>query len=181
MFGEETARVRSAHWNTSSTATRSAGSRAPSAPSSISSASSAAMPKESRALESEVVAPPRARACHVTAVGQVYPRSLDFRVVACLCDLASGPAKFRQTLRLMAGHELASEGFARRPDRLVRHAAQDEQPLVRAHQRLPRHPQGPPHHGRRARRRLNGTRAMFPARSCAVSCCLMLSSRRWPP
>ncbi len=47
-----------------------------------------------------------------TAVGQVYPRSLDFRVVSTLCDLASGPGSFAKTLRLMAGHELASEGFA---------------------------------------------------------------------
>jgi adenylosuccinate lyase len=47
-----------------------------------------------------------------TAVGQVYPRSLDLRVVACLCDLASAPASFATTLRLMAGHELAGEGFA---------------------------------------------------------------------
>jgi adenylosuccinate lyase len=47
------------------------------------------------------------------AVGQVYPRSLDFRVVSVLCELASGPASFAKTLRLMAGHELASEGFAK--------------------------------------------------------------------
>jgi len=47
------------------------------------------------------------------AVGQVYPRSLDFRVVSALCDLASGPASFARTLRLIAGHELASEGFAK--------------------------------------------------------------------
>ena len=46
------------------------------------------------------------------AVGQVYPRSLDFRVVSALCDAASGPSSFAKTLRLMAGHELASEGFA---------------------------------------------------------------------
>jgi len=46
------------------------------------------------------------------AVGQVYPRSLDFRVVSALCDLGSGPGSFAKTLRLMAGHELASEGFA---------------------------------------------------------------------
>ncbi len=45
-------------------------------------------------------------------VGQVYPRSLDFRVVAALTDLASGPSSFCKTLRLMAGHEIASEGFA---------------------------------------------------------------------
>ncbi|WP_193211086.1 adenylosuccinate lyase [Luteolibacter marinus] len=47
-----------------------------------------------------------------TNVGQVYPRSLDFRVVAALTDLASAPSSFCRTLRLMAGHETASEGFA---------------------------------------------------------------------
>jgi adenylosuccinate lyase len=47
-----------------------------------------------------------------TNVGQVYPRSLDYRVVSALVDLASGPSSFCKTLRLMAGHETASEGFA---------------------------------------------------------------------
>lgn len=47
-----------------------------------------------------------------TNVGQVYPRSLDFRVVALLTELASGPSSMAKTLRLMAGHETASEGFA---------------------------------------------------------------------
>jgi adenylosuccinate lyase len=47
------------------------------------------------------------------AVGQVYPRSLDFRVVSALTELASGASSFAKTLRLMAGHELASEGFAK--------------------------------------------------------------------
>ncbi|KAB2638994.1 MAG: adenylosuccinate lyase [Verrucomicrobia bacterium] len=47
-----------------------------------------------------------------TNVGQVYPRSLDLRVVAALTELASAPASFCKTLRLMAGHETASEGFA---------------------------------------------------------------------
>jgi len=46
------------------------------------------------------------------ATGQVYPRSLDFRVVSALNDLASAPSSFAKTLRLMAGHGLASEGFA---------------------------------------------------------------------
>jgi len=46
-------------------------------------------------------------------VGQVYPRSLDFRVVAVLCELGSAPGNLAKTLRLMAGHELASEGFAK--------------------------------------------------------------------
>ena len=47
-----------------------------------------------------------------TNVGQVYPRSLDFRVIAALADLCSGPSSFCKTLRLMAGHETASEGFS---------------------------------------------------------------------
>jgi len=47
------------------------------------------------------------------AVGQVYPRSLDYRTVSTLVDLASGASSFAKTLRLMAGHELASEGFAK--------------------------------------------------------------------
>lgn len=47
-----------------------------------------------------------------TNVGQVYPRSLDFRVVSALTDLCSAPSSFCKTLRLMAGHETASEGFA---------------------------------------------------------------------
>ncbi len=47
-----------------------------------------------------------------TNVGQVYPRSLDFRCVAVLTDVASGISSFCKTLRLMAGHETASEGFA---------------------------------------------------------------------
>jgi len=46
-------------------------------------------------------------------VGQVYPRSLDFRTVSVLTDLAAGPSSFAKTLRLMAGHETASEGFAK--------------------------------------------------------------------
>ncbi len=46
-------------------------------------------------------------------VGQVYPRSLDFEVVSALYQLACGPASLAKTLRLMAGHELASEGFAK--------------------------------------------------------------------
>ena len=47
------------------------------------------------------------------SVGQVYPRSLDFRAISALVELGSGASSFAQTLRLMAGHELASEGFAK--------------------------------------------------------------------
>ncbi|TWU21514.1 Adenylosuccinate lyase [Novipirellula galeiformis] len=45
------------------------------------------------------------------SVGQVYPRSLDFDVISALTQLSSGPANFARTLRLMAGAELATEGF----------------------------------------------------------------------
>ncbi len=45
------------------------------------------------------------------SVGQVYPRSMDFDVVSALNQLASAPANFARTLRLMAGAELATEGF----------------------------------------------------------------------
>ena len=48
-----------------------------------------------------------------TAVGQVYPRSLDHETVSSLFQLCSGPSSFARTLRLMAGHELSSEGFAK--------------------------------------------------------------------
>lgn len=48
-----------------------------------------------------------------TNVGQVYPRSLDMRTVSVLADIASGPSSLCRTLRLMAGHETASEGFAK--------------------------------------------------------------------
>ncbi len=45
------------------------------------------------------------------SVGQVYPRSLDLDVVSALVQLAAGPTSFTTTLRLMAGHDLATEGF----------------------------------------------------------------------
>lgn len=48
-----------------------------------------------------------------TNVGQVYPRSLDLRTISSLLAISSGPSSFAKTLRLMAGHETASEGFAK--------------------------------------------------------------------
>src|SRR5689334_4750264 len=45
------------------------------------------------------------------SVGQVYPRSLDFDVVSALVQLVSGPSDLATTIRLMAGHELVTEGF----------------------------------------------------------------------
>ncbi len=49
----------------------------------------------------------------LSSPGQVYPRSLDHRVAAAFVEVASGPSNFARTLRLMAGHETASEGFAK--------------------------------------------------------------------
>src|SRR5690349_5342296 len=48
----------------------------------------------------------------LTSVGQVYPRSLDLDVVSALVQLAAGPSNLATTIRLMAGHELVTEGFA---------------------------------------------------------------------
>ncbi|MGV0699891.1 adenylosuccinate lyase [Mycolicibacter sinensis] len=48
----------------------------------------------------------------LTSVGQVYPRSLDHDVVAALVQLGAGPSSLAHTIRLMAGHELVTEGFA---------------------------------------------------------------------
>lgn len=47
----------------------------------------------------------------LTNVGQVYPRSLDLEVVAALVQASSAPTSLAKTIRLMAGHELATEGF----------------------------------------------------------------------
>ncbi len=45
------------------------------------------------------------------AVGQVYPRSLDFEVVTALHQVAAPAASCATTLRLMAGAGLLTEGF----------------------------------------------------------------------
>jgi adenylosuccinate lyase len=47
----------------------------------------------------------------LTNVGQVYPRSLDLDVVSALVQAGAGPASLATTIRLMAGLELATEGF----------------------------------------------------------------------
>jgi adenylosuccinate lyase len=47
----------------------------------------------------------------LTSVGQIYPRSIDFEVVAKLLQIASAPSSMATTIRLMAGSGLASEGF----------------------------------------------------------------------
>lgn len=45
------------------------------------------------------------------SVGQVYPRGLDFGTVGHLYQVSAAASSFAKTLRLMAGLELASEGF----------------------------------------------------------------------
>jgi adenylosuccinate lyase len=47
----------------------------------------------------------------LTSVGQIYPRSLDFDVLSALVQAAAAPANIATSIRLMAGHELATEGF----------------------------------------------------------------------
>ena len=47
----------------------------------------------------------------LTSVGQVYPRSLDYDTVTSLVQLSAGPGNLATTIRLMAGHELVTEGF----------------------------------------------------------------------
>ena len=46
------------------------------------------------------------------SVGQVYPRSLDFEVVSAVVGAAAALGNLALTVRLMAGHELVTEGFA---------------------------------------------------------------------
>jgi adenylosuccinate lyase len=47
----------------------------------------------------------------LSSVGQVYPRSLDFDVVAALAQVVAGPSSLATTIRLMVGQELVTEGF----------------------------------------------------------------------
>ncbi|OYO14887.1 adenylosuccinate lyase [Enemella evansiae] len=47
----------------------------------------------------------------LTSTGQVYPRSLDFDVLTALAQTAAAPSNVATSIRLMAGHELVTEGF----------------------------------------------------------------------
>ena len=47
----------------------------------------------------------------LVSTGQVYPRSLDFDVVTALAQVAAAPSNLATSIRLMAGHELVTEGF----------------------------------------------------------------------
>jgi adenylosuccinate lyase len=46
------------------------------------------------------------------STGQVYPRSFDFDVVSALVQLSAAPSNLATNIRLLAGFELVSEGFA---------------------------------------------------------------------
>jgi adenylosuccinate lyase len=46
-----------------------------------------------------------------TSVGQIYPRSLDHDALSALVQLGAAPSSLATTNRLMAGHELVTEGF----------------------------------------------------------------------
>jgi adenylosuccinate lyase len=67
-------------------------------------------PQRLQALEEEV-------ASHLgfqrvfASVGQVYPRSLDAEVASVLVQVVAGPSNLATTIRLMAGHDLVTEGF----------------------------------------------------------------------
>jgi len=47
----------------------------------------------------------------LNATGQVYPRSLDYKLIVHLTALSSACENFAKTIRLMAGYELVTEGF----------------------------------------------------------------------
>jgi adenylosuccinate lyase len=49
----------------------------------------------------------------MVSTGQVYPRSLDLDVVTALAQVAAAPSNLATSIRLMAGHELVTEGFRR--------------------------------------------------------------------
>jgi adenylosuccinate lyase len=64
-------------------------------------------------LETAVVQEVSGRDTLFASVGQVYPRSLDYDALSALVQLAAGPSSLSTTIRLMAGAELATEGFAK--------------------------------------------------------------------
>ena len=47
----------------------------------------------------------------LVSTGQVYPRSLDLDVISALAQVAAAPSNLATSVRLMAGHELVTEGF----------------------------------------------------------------------
>jgi adenylosuccinate lyase len=45
------------------------------------------------------------------STGQIYPRSIDYDVITTLVQLSAAPSNLATAIRLMAGHDLVSEGF----------------------------------------------------------------------
>jgi adenylosuccinate lyase len=45
------------------------------------------------------------------STGQIYPRSFDYDVITSLVKLSAAPSNLATNIRLMAGHDLVSEGF----------------------------------------------------------------------
>ena len=45
------------------------------------------------------------------STGQIYPRSIDYDVITTLVLLSAAPSNLATSIRLMAGHDLVSEGF----------------------------------------------------------------------
>jgi adenylosuccinate lyase len=45
------------------------------------------------------------------STGQIYPRSLDYLTITTLVGLSAAPSNLATAIRLMAGHNLVSEGF----------------------------------------------------------------------
>ncbi len=119
----------------------------------------------------------------LTSVGQVYPRSLDHDVLSALVQVGAGPSSFAHTVRLMAGHELVTEGFqpgqvgsSAMPHKMNTRSCERVnglQVVLRGYARwLPNSPVP------------SGTKATCSARSCAVSRCRTRSSQstgRWRP
>jgi len=67
-------------------------------------------PEKVEALE-KIVANKLGFAKVLNSPGQVYPRSMDYALLSQLALLSSACESFAKTMRLMAGYELATEGF----------------------------------------------------------------------
>jgi adenylosuccinate lyase len=97
-----------------------------------------------------------------------------------LNQLASAPSSFAKTLRLMAGHELASEGFAKGQ---VGSSAMPHKMNSRSCERINGFKVilGVTSRWPRASPEISGMKATSPAPWCAASCCPTPSSRSTAP
>ena len=93
------------------------------------------------------------------SAGQVYPRSLDLGVVAALVGAAAPLGNLALSVRLMAGHELVTEGFA---EGQVGSSAMPHKMNTRSSERIKRsgdHPSRTPDDGIAIGRATSGTKA----------------------